>query len=69
MPAKTKSAPPLKACRNALRGGMAPAAMTLNAIQGFLTVFMNSITSSALRHQELSIVAQLAGFVGPRPVG
>ncbi len=48
MPAKTKSAPALTAKGNASRGGIAPAAITLKAIQGFRTSFITSITSSAL---------------------
>jgi hypothetical protein len=35
--------------RNAFFGGIAPAAITLNAIHGFLTSFINSAVSLGLR--------------------
>ena len=38
----------------AMRGGIAPAAMTLNATQGFFTVSMKATVFSASRHHMLS---------------
>ncbi len=54
IPASEKSAPFSKTYRNASAGGMAPAAMTLNAIHGFSTLFMKSTVSWEFEHQDES---------------